>query len=66
MTFGTFSVLIPSTSRLVPGANRRLVARAGKVGVGVPATALLLSVTKKQANATGWGYDYPKDPYKEM
>jgi hypothetical protein len=36
--------------------RRAFLRRAGKAGIGIPATALLLSVTDKKANAWGWGY----------
>ena len=36
--------------------RREFLKRAGKASVGVPATALLLSVTQKRANAMKWGY----------
>ena len=48
-------------SELDPKAQedrRAFLRRAGKVGIGVPATALLLSVSHKRAGATNWGYDH--------
>ena len=36
--------------------RRAFLRRAGKASIGIPATALLLSVTDKKAHAWGWGY----------
>jgi hypothetical protein len=36
--------------------RREFLKRAGTASLSVPASALLLSVTKKRAHATGWGY----------
>ena len=45
--------------------RRDFLRRAGKIGLGVPTTALLLSVTSKNAKAWGYGYKkYDYDPSK--
>ena len=36
--------------------RREFLRRAGKASLGIPATALLLSVTSKRAQAVGYGY----------
>jgi hypothetical protein len=41
--------------------RREFLRRAGKASLGVPATALLLSVTNKSARA--WGYGYGEHTY---
>ena len=41
--------------------RRAFLRRAGKASVGIPATALLLSVTQKNAKASGWGYGHGGD-----
>ena len=41
--------------------RRDFLRRAGKASLGVPATALLLSVTNK--NAKAWGYGYGEHTY---
>ena len=41
--------------------RRAFLRRAGKAGIGIPATALLLSVTDKKAKAWGWGYGHNGD-----
>jgi 3-deoxy-D-arabino-heptulosonate 7-phosphate (DAHP) synthase len=47
--------------------RREFLRRAGKASLGVPATALLISVTDKSAKAwgDGYGHTYDMDKIKE-
>jgi len=47
-------------------SNRReFISRFGKVGLSVPATALLVSVAGKRARANTYGYDTPHEEWGE-
>ena len=46
--------------------RRAFLRRAGKAGLGVPAAALLVSVTNKSAKAWGYGYGEHTYDYSEL